>query len=52
LPAYLAWNRFGEILEKRGDLRGALEAYRKSLEIEWNQPPTLEARRRLEAAVK
>lgn len=47
-PAYLAWNRFGEILEKRGDARGALEAYRKSLEIEWNQPPTLNAVRRLE----
>jgi len=43
---------FGALLEKRGDFRGALEAYRKSLETEWNQPPIMEARRRLEQIVK
>jgi beta-galactosidase len=47
-PAPAPWNRFGALLEKRGDLRGALEAYRKSLVVEWNQPPIMEARRRLE----
>jgi len=26
-----------------------LEAYKKSLQIEWNQPPVMEAVRRLEA---
>ncbi len=52
LPAYVPWNRFGEILEKRKDTRGALEAYRKSLELEWNQPPIMGAVQRLEAAVK
>jgi tetratricopeptide (TPR) repeat protein len=51
-PAPAPWNRFGALLEKQGDLRGALEAYRKSLEVEWNQPPIMEARRRLEALVK
>ncbi len=49
LPAPTPWNRYGEILEKRGDRRGALAAYKKSLEIEWNQPPVMEAVRRLEA---
>jgi hypothetical protein len=44
----LPWNRIGEILEKRGDAAGALEAYKKSLEVEWNQPPIMDARRRLE----
>ncbi len=44
----LPWNRIGEILERRGDPAGALEAYKKSLETEWNQPPIMEARRRLE----
>ena len=50
--AAMPWNRIGEILEKRGDRRGALEAYVKSLEIEWNQPPIMDARRRLEAEAK
>jgi len=45
----LPYNRVGQILEKRKDYRGALDAYTKSLEIEWNQPPVIEARRRLEA---
>ncbi len=51
LRASTPLNRTGEILEKRGDLRGALEAYIKSLEIEWNQPPIMDARRRIEQAL-
>ncbi len=47
----LPWNRTGEILEKRRNLQGALEAYKKSLEIEWNQPPIMDARKRMEAAI-
>ena len=46
----LPWNRIGEILEKRKDTRGALDAYKRSLRIEWNQPPIMEAVKRLEAA--
>jgi hypothetical protein len=48
----LPWNRTGEILEKRRNLQGALEAYKKSLAIEWNQPPVMDAVRRLEGAGK
>ena len=59
LAAYQAWvlagaatplpyNRIGEILEKRKDFKGALEAYTKSLKVEWNQPPIIEAKTRLE----
>ena len=44
----LPYNRVGQILEQRKDDRGALEAYVRSLQIEWNQPPIIEARRRLE----
>jgi hypothetical protein len=58
LAAYQAWanagaatplpyNRIGEILERRKDYKGALEAYTKSVEIEWNQPPAIEAKARL-----
>jgi tetratricopeptide (TPR) repeat protein len=48
----LPWNRMGEIHEKRKQTRPALDAYRKSLEIEWNQPPVMDAIRRLEADLK
>ena len=48
----LPWNRIGEILEKRKEIRGALEAFRKSLQIEWNQPPTMEAVKRLESTLR
>jgi hypothetical protein len=59
LAAYRAWaaagaktplpyNRIGEILEKRKDNARALEAYQRSLQIEWNQPPIIEAKKRLE----
>jgi hypothetical protein len=44
----LPYNRTGQILEKRQDYQGALDAYRKSLQIEWNQPPIIEAKTRLE----
>jgi Tfp pilus assembly protein PilF len=58
LAAYRAWaqagartplpfNKIGAILERRKDYRGALDAYTRSLEIEWNQPPAIEAKRRL-----
>ena len=42
------YNRIAEIAEKRKDLRGALEYYTRSLQVEWNQPPVIEAKRRLE----
>jgi hypothetical protein len=45
----LPWNRIGELLEKKKDTRGALEAYKRSLRIEWNQPPVMDAVKRLEA---
>ena len=59
LAAYQAWvqagaatplpyNRIGEILEKRKDFKGALEAYTKSLKVEWNQPPIIDAKKRIE----
>jgi tetratricopeptide (TPR) repeat protein len=48
----LPWNRLGEILEKRKDYKGALEAYTQSLKVEWNQPPALEAKARLEKLVQ
>jgi len=58
LAAYKAWaaagphtplpyNKIGAILEKRGDDKGALEAYEKSIKVEWNQPPIIEAKARL-----
>jgi hypothetical protein len=62
LSAYQAWaaagartplpfNRIGEILEGRKDFKKALEAYTRSLEIEWNQPPIILAKSRLEKVV-
>jgi Tfp pilus assembly protein PilF len=58
LAAYKAWaasgartplpyNKIGQILERRGDPKRALEAYTTSLEIQWNQPPIIEAKSRL-----
>ena len=47
----MPWNRLGEILERRKDYKGALEAYTQSLKIEWNQPPAIEAKSRLEKKV-
>ena len=48
----LPYNKIGEILERRHDDKGALEAYAKSLAVEWNQPPIIEAKSRLMLRVK
>jgi DNA-binding SARP family transcriptional activator len=48
----LPYNKIGAILEGRHDDLGALEAYTKSLEIEWNQPPIIEAKSRLMLRLK
>jgi hypothetical protein len=47
----LPYNRVAEILEKKKDLRGALESYTRSLQVEWNQPPVIEAKKRLQNEV-
>jgi tetratricopeptide (TPR) repeat protein len=47
----LPYNRLGQILEGRKDYKGALDAYTRSLQVEWNQPPTIEAKARLEKLV-
>ncbi|MCY2995330.1 MAG: hypothetical protein NTY19_46825 [Planctomycetota bacterium] len=47
----LPYNRIGEILDKRKDYQGALAAYTRSLEIEWNQPPTIAAKSRVQKLV-
>ena len=63
LAAYKAWaaagartplpyNKIGEILERQGDTKGALDAYTKSLEVEWNQPPIIEAKSKLNLQLK
>jgi hypothetical protein len=63
LAAYKAWaasgartplpyNKIGQMLERQGDLKGALDAYTKSLAVEWNQPPTIEAKSRLTLQLK
>jgi tetratricopeptide (TPR) repeat protein len=49
--APLPYNRMGQILEKRKDYRGALDAYTRSLKVEWNQPPIIEAKSRMEKLV-
>ena len=48
----LPYNKIGQILEKQNDLAGALDAYAKSLEVEWNQPPIIEAKSRLTRQIK
>jgi hypothetical protein len=45
---YQAHNVLGKFLERKGKLADALAEYKKSLELEWNQPPTIEAKVRLE----
>ena len=45
----LPYNRIAELLEKKKDRRGALDFYTRSLSVEWNQPPVIEAKRRLES---
>jgi Tfp pilus assembly protein PilF len=38
----------GKYLETKGKLADALAEYKKSLELEWNQPPAIESKARLE----
>lgn len=45
---YQAHNVLGKYLESKGKLADALAEYKKSLELEWNQPPTIESKVRLE----
>ena len=45
---YQAHNVLGKFLESKGRLAEALAEYKRSLELEWNQPPTIEAKVRLE----
>ena len=40
--------RIGQILEKRKDYKGASEAYARSLRIERNQPPIVDAKNRVD----
>jgi len=47
-PTPAPYNRLGELLEKRGDYKGALDAFTRSLKIEWNQPPVIDAKARME----
>lgn len=49
---YVPYNRIGQIYEARKQYKQALEAYTRSLQIEWNQPPTIEAKSRMEKMVK
>lgn len=44
----LPYNRIGQIYEARKQYDLAVEAYTQSLRVEWNQPPTLEAKARTE----
>ncbi|NQT17823.1 MAG: hypothetical protein HQ582_34030 [Planctomycetes bacterium] len=45
---YQAHNVLGKYLEGRDKSAEALTEYKKSLEIEWNQPPAIQAVERLE----
>ena len=45
---YQAHNVLGKYLEGKGKLPEALAEYKKSLELEWNQPPAIEAKTRIE----
>jgi Flp pilus assembly protein TadD len=45
---YQAHNVLGKYLESKGKPADALAEYKKSLELEWNQPPTIESKVRLE----
>ena len=49
---YQPYNTLGAFLEQHGQTEEALKLYKRSLEIEWNQPPTAEAVRRLDSALK
>ena len=45
---YQPYNVLAAFLEQHGQKEQALKLYKKSMEIEWNQPPTGEAIHRLE----
>jgi tetratricopeptide (TPR) repeat protein len=47
----LPYNRMGQVYEARKQYQLALDAYTQSLRIEWNQPPTIEAKARMEKAL-
>jgi Tfp pilus assembly protein PilF len=46
--SYEAHNNLGQYLEKAGNFTQALAEYQKSLTIEWNQPPIVEAVKRVQ----
>jgi hypothetical protein len=46
--SYQAHNTLGQFLEKKGKYADALAEYRQSLKLEWNQPPTIEAKKRMD----
>ena len=43
----MPYNRIGEMLEKKGDLQGALLAYRNSFRLDWQQIPVIRAKVRI-----
>jgi Flp pilus assembly protein TadD len=45
---YQPYNALGRYLEKQGDVANALAAFRKSIDLEWNQPFATQAIVRLE----
>ena len=49
---YQPYNTLAGFLEGKGQKEEALKLYKRSLEIEWNQPPVGEAVRRLEKELK
>ena len=49
---YQAHNVLGKYLEGKGKLPEALAEYKKSLELEWNQPPAIEAKTRIEKLLR
>jgi hypothetical protein len=49
---YEAYNVLGQFHEKNGRLQEALSNFNRSLEIEWNQPPAIQAKQRLEDALR
>jgi tetratricopeptide (TPR) repeat protein len=49
--SYEAHNMLGQLLEKDGKFADALKEYRESLRLEWNQPPIVEAAKRVQQKV-
>ncbi len=50
--SYEAHNMLGQLLEKQEKFADALKEYRESLRLEWNQPPIVEAAKRVQEKVK